>query len=456
MKETFRMLGSVIISALIVALVTSMTGLSFGFYYLLRWVLGELNFSSHQSDVVSWCIIVAVMFLFGAVMVISDENKSKEKIEKEAKKKNLAIAVAKEAELEKERASFRLYQIQAEQENELKRSRLLKQEEKIKKDTDDFYKIAYSETQNYPWLAKVVADFFYIRDRSAGGYLDRKKHPAHTAAEQVRAIAAEKKELTYKCKMYEYQLNYYETLFPWLEEFKAVNPKDGARYAEITSGSDREAYDTLKDWLSPEEYLKLPVAQKNQLALDRYKKRKKSDWDIGIEYERYVGYLYEQKGYKVHYHGAVLGLCDMGRDLIAEKDDVVTIIQCKRWAKVKEIHEKHIFQLYGSTVLMSVESKKKYQPLFITTTKLSDTAKKCADFLGVAYKENFQHKEHPLVKCNISQDGEKIYHLPFDQQYDKVQIFGKAGAQYVVTAKEAEELGFRHAYKWRPQLNVTG
>jgi hypothetical protein len=28
-----------------------------------------------------------------------------------------------------------------------------------------------------------------------------------------------------------------------------------------------------------------------------------------------------------------------------------------------------------------------------------------------------------MIKCNISKrSGEKIYHLPFDQQYDKVKI----------------------------------
>ena len=53
-----------------------------------------------------------------------------------------------------------------------------------------------------------------------------------------------------------------------------------------------------------------------------------------------------------------------------------------------------------------------------------------------------------MIKCKNSKD-EKIYHLPFDQQYDRVQIHTFQGDCYVSTAKEAERLGFRHAYKWK-------
>lgn len=56
-----------------------------------------------------------------------------------------------------------------------------------------------------------------------------------------------------------------------------------------------------------------------------------------------------------------------------------------------------------------------------------------------------------MIKCNISKDGEKIYHLPFDQQYDRVSIANKKGACYVATVAEAEEQGFRRAYKWKPK-----
>jgi hypothetical protein len=57
-----------------------------------------------------------------------------------------------------------------------------------------------------------------------------------------------------------------------------------------------------------------------------------------------------------------------------------------------------------------------------------------------------------LVKCNISlRDGEKIYHLPFDQQYDRTKIKADRGEKYVYTVAEAERTGFRRAWKWRPE-----
>lgn len=51
--------------------------------------------------------------------------------------------------------------------------------------------------------------------------------------------------------------------------------------------------------------------------------------------------------------------------------------------------------------------------------------------------------EFPRIKCNIN-SGNKIYHLPFDQQYDRTQI-KNPGETYAYTVAEAEKLGFRRA-----------
>ncbi|WP_439794691.1 sunset domain-containing protein [Turicimonas muris] len=48
----------------------------------------------------------------------------------------------------------------------------------------------------------------------------------------------------------------------------------------------------------------------------------------------------------------------------------------------------------------------------------------------------------------MGSSGNKIYHLPFDQQYDKTRI-DKPGEYWVKTVKEAEKLGFRRAYRWK-------
>ena len=59
-------------------------------------------------------------------------------------------------------------------------------------------------------------------------------------------------------------------------------------------------------------------------------------------------------------------------------------------------------------------------------------------------------KDYPMIKCNINpQTKEKIYHLPFDQQYDKIIIGNNSGEFYASTVKEAVKKGFRRAFRYR-------
>lgn len=331
---------------------------------------------------------------------------------------------------------------------------LAKREQILSKRQYEFDVLLSEKQQTYPWMAQQIADFLYLQDESISTALRTKAHPALKASDEVKKIAKEKRNLESRCKQLEYQLAYYEFLVPWLEEFKEIPPITGANYInDYVSNSSENEYESLKEWISPEEYANLSTAEKYQLALERYLKRKKDDWEVGIEYERYIGYLYEKQGYKVQYVGALKGKQDMGRDVIAIKDGKTLVIQCKRWAKEKTIHEKHIFQLYGTSILMKIEDGADCYPVFITTATLSDTARKCATYLKVGVVENYAYQDYPMIKCNISRSGEKIYHLPFDQQYDKVRISVKDGEQYVQTTKDAEALGFRRAYRWHGDKN---
>lgn len=312
-------------------------------------------------------------------------------------------------------------------------------------------KIIRETKQQHPELATQIADAQYYLDMQSYNALLSKKRPAAKAADEVKKIASEKRELVKENKQLQYQLNFYETLFPWLEDFKEVPSDEAIAYVSDVYGSE---YDSVKKWLSPEEYQKLSNSEKFQLALDRWTSRRKTDWDVGIEYERYIGYKLEMEGYKVTYTGATMGLKDMGRDLIASKNGKTLVIQCKRWAKEKTIHEKHILQLYGSVAVLATEHPEKtYKAVFITSTSLSDVARKCADYCGITIVENCPMGKYPLIKCNQNHDGTKIYHLPFDQQYDKVVISKNRQSCYAWTVEEAESLGFRHAYRWKPKSN---
>ncbi len=317
-----------------------------------------------------------------------------------------------------------------------------------------FKQITNSESQAFPWLAQQFSDYLFTKDEITAANLRTKSHPAIKASEQVSAIAKEKRTLQKQCKMYEYQLNFLREALPWLDDYMTVDPKEAYNIAKGQVEGDEESYEKYKSWLSPKEYATLSTAEKYQRALDRYLKQPKNDWEAGIIYERYIGYQYEETGYRVEYYGATKKKEDMGRDLVATKGNTTLVIQCKRYRAEKEVHENTIFQTYGTAVMYQLEHPKQtVHAVVITTAKFSNTALDCANYLKVECHEEWSLKPYPLIKCNISKTGEKIYHLPFDQQYDNIRLNPKDGDCYVYTVAEAEKLGFRRAYRWQGTKN---
>lgn len=343
--------------------------------------------------------------------------------------------------------------------------------EKLKQDRDAIQILYKEKSWGFPWLANAYADYFELQDRVAAHSLERKQRPAMKAAQTVREIARERRRAEKKLRVFRYRIEYYENLFPWLVEFVGQDVDEllenmlSSKESRIETGS---VSDPAEQWLTAGEYQHLSTAEKYQLALDRHDNKKKSKWEIGRDYERYVGYLYEKDGFVVRYQGIIKGFEDLGRDIIASRGAETHIAQCKYWSQYKKIHEKHIFQLFGTTVEYILKQRKKsgghqaimfsdgvknfgVKPIFITSTVLSDKARDFADSLQIKVKEKFVLENYPKIKCNISrQTAEKIYHLPFDQQYDRVVVEAHRGECYVSTVKEAEDLGFRRAWRWRP------
>ena len=317
-----------------------------------------------------------------------------------------------------------------------------------------------TKVKEIPVLAKCFADIEYQKDRIREEYLLYKSRPALKAYDVVNEIKCEKRELNIKLKEAEYRVKYYEQIVPWLAEVDDDYLDPELNKTGNTDFDNNE--DAASFWLSKDEFTQLTTREKYQLALDRYKNRNKSNAEIGRDFERYVGYQYEKKGYSVEYRGIVDGFEDRGRDLLCHKGNTTLVVQCKYWSKKKEIHENHINQLFGTTLKYFLEKfpdatfldffkalqEKTIVPVFITSTVLSETAKEFATSLNITVAENKLIGDYPLIKCNINKTtGEKIYHLPFDQQYDKVKINGK-GECYAMTIAEAEEKGFRRAKKW--------
>lgn len=76
---------------------------------------------------------------------------------------------------------------------------------------------------------------------------------------------------------------------------------------------------------------------------------------------------------------------------------------------------------------------------------VSDVAKLFAEKLKVRI-ERMENVDFPRIKCNLN-NGSKIFHLPFDQQYDRTEIKLK-GECYAFTVAEAESKGFRRAKRY--------
>ena len=323
-------------------------------------------------------------------------------------------------------------------------------------------KLLDARVQDIPLLAKFASDTYLREQNIVAEFLENKDHPALNSAAIVRKINKEKSMLQAQLKEWEYRCTLYESIIPGLSDLD-----DEEKISDISGISQDELKDHSGDmarhYLSREEYDSLSDVEKYQLALDHWWNRKKTRSEIGADYERFIGYEMEKSGWYVQYNGIEKGLNDMGIDLICKKGNRYILVQCKNWSSFKTIHEKHINQLFGTTVdfylthinhngsfadFRNLLEKRMVIPLFVTSTELSDTARKVASTLGVSVSEDVKFNRYPIIKCNINQStGEKIYHLPFDQQYDKTVIDKSVGEFYALTVKEAEDHGFRRAKK---------
>lgn len=311
-------------------------------------------------------------------------------------------------------------------------------------------RLEHTQDQTYPWLAELRADAYEAADAQWADYLKSKNRPAmQKAAEVDNIIHGELRQARIDAKQAEYQVHFYESLFPWLLDYKELPPVEAFSYVQNDSDAPPEGDAAVANqYLSPQEWAELSDTKRYQLILDRYISRSKTNWEIGIEYERYIGYLCEQRGYHVTYNGARAKLEDMGRDLILCRGDEVILVQCKRWASEKVVHENHVFQLAGSVFEYQYQHpQQSVSGALVTSTSLSEIAERCAGYLGIRVFSGVPFQEYPRIKCNIGRDGSKIYHLPVDQQYDTA-IIDSDGEFYASTVAEAEAAGFRRAYRW--------
>lgn len=283
---------------------------------------------------------------------------------------------------------------------------------------------------------------------------------APTAKERVQQATARARGAERERDALQNRLELYEAQAPWLAEYADCTVEEilaGLRLEEELAATGERDEDPATIFLSAGEWSSLAPSERSQLALDRFldRTRARSAWAAGVEYERYIGYGYEKDGWTVDYHGATRGKADLGIDLVCTKGNAVHAVQCKRLSPQKglPVRENTIGQIYGSAKFLAFERKPTLAdvtPVVVTTFQLSREARRFATALSVRVRENEPFMPYPRIKCNISRkDGLRIYHLPFDQQYDHTIISPEAGECYVSTVADAEAAGFRRAFRWR-------
>lgn len=164
----------------------------------------------------------------------------------------------------------------------------------LKKEQDIINSIISSKISTFPIIATMIADYTAKRDEYIAKTIEEIRPRAFKARDEVNKLKEEKKKLLAENLEYKWEIQNLYFLLPWLDEIKDEHlvPQETDCVNPTYNGKDDDAH----YWLSQDEYDNLSTVEKYQRALDRYVKRRKSNAEIGKEYERYIGYLYECKG----------------------------------------------------------------------------------------------------------------------------------------------------------------
>ena len=149
-------------------------------FFAVRALMVSITYDDAVSNAVAIIIVVTLIILTGSWMWANDV----------ADEKLLEIKDARKV------AEDKLITVEQKESTIISKEKEIAERERcLKENKDQFGLVIKSESQNNPWLAKQISDFEYISDMEVSKKLKTKKHPAHSAAESVKILANEKREL---------------------------------------------------------------------------------------------------------------------------------------------------------------------------------------------------------------------------------------------------------------------
>ena len=188
--------------------------------------------------------------------------------------------------------------------------------EKLRAELGDIRVEAVAERASQePIINALIADKTVAADLVAGAWgdyenavadaradvLSAKSRPALAAAEEVREKGRRLAALRRESKYARWLLELYEWHFPWLADLR-----EEGTLGELLEGgpgveddTDGEA-DPVERWVTKAEFGAMTSAERNQVALDRFLRGRQSPWQIGRDYELYIGYLAGAGGISGH------------------------------------------------------------------------------------------------------------------------------------------------------------
>ena len=146
------------------------------------------------------------------------------------------------------------------------------------------------------WYYSMVAEAAALEATISAQILRLKKRPAVSKAKEIEGPIKEKiVKLTKENARLRLELKIFDEHFPEYAEIREHILDSEEALFETSEDGDKT--DRVRKFLTAAEYERLDETSRNQLALDKYISRNHSQQEIGRLYERYLGYLWESRGY---------------------------------------------------------------------------------------------------------------------------------------------------------------